>query len=426
MPEETGVVVPLSVLGDLRRLGRWLRAETCRLDDEEIQLVESAQQKILDYNLSAYILETDKTEALQGVFARLNSTGVRMRADEVFQALLGMDAPDHRGIDLNRLQAACNRDGFGLPPRQEVLKTVLAISDRDPSRRLQVLDEEALTELVDQTACEEALQRTVEFLQDPPESAEPGCGIPCYDFIPYPVVFSLLAKFFHLFPYPPVECRKELAKWLWRGFITGAHQRAAVSRMREQARLIVGDSPDQVVAGLMHFVSAPGGVDWSLERFDSRNARSRIEILALLSLVPRYRDGQAVSPQALISLEQRVAREIVRVPDNKRARLAPETRRLLLSAANRALLDTSHTGLQKELRTWDPQMDAVALQSHLLDEETWRCLVEDDLDSFLRKRAPRVRNLVSTFLTDRAGLGSPFLGPITRYLDTDSGPSQVE
>ncbi len=89
-PEEARRQVPLRTLGDLRRLGRWF--PNCELEEDEQHRVEEVQQRILDYEIPAYVVETDDVDALKGVFARLNTTGVRMRADEVFQALLGQDA----------------------------------------------------------------------------------------------------------------------------------------------------------------------------------------------------------------------------------------------------------------------------------------------------------------------------------------------
>ncbi len=239
LPARTGAddrrrLVPLQALGDLRRLGHWLR--DCDLDEETQSRVEAVQQRILDYELPAYLLETDDVDALRGVFARLNSTGVRMRADEVFQALLGGEARGSRTapIDLGALQFAADLDGFGQPPRSEIVKCVLSMSGLDPSKRLDDLGDAAVQSLVGMDDAAEAIRRTVAFLQAPHQGPEPGAAIPCYAFIPYPVVFVLLTRWFHLFPEPDTATRRALATWVWRGVVTGVHQRAAVSAMRLQ------------------------------------------------------------------------------------------------------------------------------------------------------------------------------------------------
>ncbi|MGH7269864.1 MAG: DUF262 domain-containing protein, partial [Polyangiaceae bacterium] len=172
-PSEVGLHVPLSALGDIRRLGKWLR--DCRLGDDEQARVEDVQQRLLDYELPAYLMENEDPDALRGVFARLNSTGVRMRADEVFQALLGTDAgrvgSKPQSVDLVALQTACDLDGFGQPPRPEVLKALLAMSGLDPTKRLENLSQDLASHLVYESEATEAVQRAVAFLKAPVDAA---------------------------------------------------------------------------------------------------------------------------------------------------------------------------------------------------------------------------------------------------------------
>lgn len=411
-PAERGRQVPLSALGDLRRLSHWLR--DCTLDDAAQERVEAVQQRVLDYELPAYLMDTDDPEGLKGAFARLNSTGVRMRPDEVFQALLGTHSRNQGPLDLEGMQAACDLDGFGQPPRPEVLKAVLAMSGFDPSGRLEDLGEDVVSRLVTATEAIEALQLTVSFLQASPDAREPGAGIPAYCFIPYPVAFVLLARWFHLFPEADPLTRRELSHWLWRGVATGVHQRAAVSAMRLQARKIVRDKMEESLKGLLASVGELPRVDWSLEPFHAIHAASRVELLALLALEPRDRDGP-VSWKALVSDGQRVAREIIRSADWKG--LDEEARTLARTAANRALLDARHTGLRAEFRLWNPERDHVALESHLIDATACGALASGHEAQFLRHRASKVRAAVSAFLTRRAGLGAPRLRPVETYFE---------
>ena len=410
--------VPLKTLGDLRRLGRWFPG--CDLTEAEITLVEEVQQRLLDYELPCYLVETDDVDALRGVFARLNSTGVRMRADEVFQALLGAgsDAAGGRrkSLDLAALQKATDLDGFGEPPRTEVVKALLAMSGLDPSKRLEDLGENAAAKLVDASDAAEALRRTAAFLQAPtnPDAAEPGAGIPAYAFIPYPVVFVLLARWFHVFPESDASTRRALAQWLWRGVATGVHQRAAVSAMRFQAREIREDDRTGSLERLLAAVGEPSERDWSLDPFHSSHAASRVELLALLSRGPRDAAGP-VSWRALLSSGERVAREIFPVNRVDRSVLT-----LARTAANRALLDARHTNLRAELRTWSWESHREALESHLIDEAGCAELAQGDAQAFLSRRAASIRALVSSLLARRAGLGSPRLLPAEAYYDPPS------
>jgi len=408
--------VPLWALGDIRRLGKWFR--TCDLSEEEQSRVEDVQQRLLDYEIPGYLMETDDVDALRGVFARLNSTGVRMRADEVFQALLGSDAGNGQNgrpgqLDLATLQKACDLDNFGQPPRPEALKALLAMSGLDPSKRLENLGEDAAANLVGASDASDSLQRTVAFLQAPVDAAEPGAGIPAYAFIPYPVVFVLLARWFHLFPEPGPATRRELSRWLWRGVATGVHQRAAVSAMRLQVREIRAESMEGSLRSLLAAVGEPVSREWSLEPFHANHAASRVELLTLLSRVPRDRAGP-VSWQALISTGARVAREIVRSASWK---TLPEAVKVLArTAANRALLDARHTGLSVEFLSWTWGADHDALDSHLIDSTAFIALQRDP-PAFLAHRAARIRTEVAAFLAHRTGLGEPHLFPVTSYYD---------
>lgn len=411
-------LVPGPALGDLRRLGRFLR--DCGLGEEQQRRVEEVQQRVLDYELPAYVVETDDVDALRGVFARLNSTGVRMRADEVFQALLGPEPgriPSGRrhAVDLAALQAACDVDRFGQPPRPEVLKALLAMSGLDPSHRLDRLREAQVERLIDEHDAAEALRRAAAFIQAEPDAAEPGAGIPCYGFLPYPVAFVLLSRWFHSFPDPDAETRRELSRWLWRGVVTGVHQRAAVSKMRYQVREIEGDDAALVLRRLHDAVGEPDAPRWGLDPFHAKHAASRVEVLTLLAHGPRDPDGP-VSWLALATSGERVAREVFR-PEELRE-LGDDVVRLGKTVANRVLLDARHTGLRGELVSWSGERGRQALESHLIDDEVFDALRQRDAHRFLSLRASKIRAEVSRFLVSRAGIGQPRLLSLSTYYES--------
>lgn len=408
---QDSVLVPLRVLGSLSRLGRWLRERD--LADAYVARIEQVQQRILDYDIPAYVVETEDVDALRGVFARMNSTGVRMRADEVFQALLGSGGQSARrqSIDLGQLQQVCDIDGFGQPPRDEVMKAVLAMSGLDPSKRLDELGEDAMTGLVESGDAAEALVRTVEFMRSSTDEPMPGAGIPAYAFIPYPVVFVILARWFYLFPETSESGRRSLRQWLWRGVATGVHQRGAMSAMRLQVRQIQDGDLGGSLSALLDAVGDPPKIDWSLDPFHANHAASRVELLALLARGPKSQLGE-VSWRSLLSQGERVAREIFSVTG-----MEGPLRKLARTAANRALLDTRPTHLVTEFRKWKWETHGEALASHLLDREDLEALVAGDRESVLRRRAERVRNLVTRFLSQRAGVGEPLVLPFEAYVE---------
>lgn len=395
--ERKGIDVPLSAMGDLRRLGRWLRE--CHLDDDQQTLVEETQKRILDYAIPVYIIEAQDEKPLRGVFARMNSTGVRMRADEVFQALLGSASePTSSQVDLNQLQQICLSNGFGAIPRGEVLKALLAMSGHDPTKRLEELPNRDHLRLVSAQEAAETIGLTVQFLRT-------RCGIPHFRLLPYPIVFVLLCRWFHLFPDTDELLEELLSRWVWREAAQGSHQRAEVSRMRRQLREIAGVDPTKVVRKLLAKTAHQGPANWSLGPFDARNARSRIEMLALLSLGPR--DQLGVIP--LDELTQgRIAREVF-------VSLGPEVE-LAKTAANRVLLVSSPTRLEGELKRWNWDTDRVALESHLIDSLSFSSLKSGDPEGFLHLRAGRLVRLVLEFLLKKTGLdGEPDVYPREAY-----------
>lgn len=421
LPEEEGRIIPLNSLGDLRRLGRWLREST--LSSEHQDVLEATQQRILDYELSSYLMETDKPDALRGVFARMNSSGVRMRSDEVFQALLGAPELSSRRVDLNELQAVCDVDGFGQPPRGEILKAVLAMSGQDPTRRPESLNDDVLGKLVNAEEAKAALIRTVAFLMSDHQStsASPGAGIPYYGFIPFPVTFVILARWFYVFQESDHATLLELSRWVWRAVLTASHQRGAVSALREQTRLITSNETSQqvVLESLQRATGSPSHADWTLRRFHTKNARSRVEILALLAQRPKYRDGSDVSWRELVTEGERVAREILRTGELQKS-ANPTIKGLAHTVANRALLNTQHTGLKTEFYRWNAGEDAKALRSHVIYEDDLSLLKsEDGASAFLQRRAARLQVLVSEFLSLRAGLNAPTIAPLSSYVDDD-------
>lgn len=405
--------VPLHVLGDLRRLGRWF--PECDLSEPEKNRVEEVQQRILDYEIPAYVVETDDADALRGVFARLNTTGVRMRADEVFQALLGQDAgasAGRRGVDLGVLQAAADVDGFGELPRSLVLSALFSMSGLDSRKRLEEVGGEALSKLVGEEDAAEAIRRAVGFLAAPMDAADPGAGIPAGALLPYPGVFEVLARWFHLFPEPDDTTRRALAQWLWRHVAAGGLVRAGLAAL-------VRHDPAGSLARLSAAVGEPATSEWTLGPFHTNRAATRVEILALLEKGPRDLDGP-VSWRALLSARP-IGRQVFHASKIRDRAL----RERAGTAANRVLLDLDASDVRDELCRWDWPRHREALESHLIDQEGLAELRRGDAARFLERRASRLRALVSGFVGRRAGLGAPRLLPVEAYYEEEASDEQA-
>jgi hypothetical protein len=287
------------------------------------------------------------------------------------------------------------------------------MSGYDPTKRPEALGERAAANMVAQEGATESVRSVVRFLQD-------VAGIPCYALLPYPVVFVILSRWFYVFPDTPQEHNVRLSRWLWRAVINGTHVRAEVSKFRHQVQLI-DDTKDQdaVLLALETEVGEPSRIDWKLERFNSKSAKSRAEILVLLSLSPLDSDRAPIRWRALLTSGERLAREIFASSSWKE--LPQEIQDLARTAANRALLESTHTGLVSELKGWNSEQHRDALSSHLLDADMLKALKDRDITSFLLKRRARLQMKVNCYLTQKAGIDEPLLRlPESYFVQEDS------
>ena len=404
-PDEPGFVpwsssvsehaVPVSVLGDLPRLLHWTRDH--EVNDTQIARIEDARQQLLDYTIPAYIVDEDDVELARDTFVRINNAGHPLRADEAIAAIVA--TPDlHEGeLDLDALQAICDRNAFGMPSRAEVLDAALAMSGRAQA------DAGSRHVLGDQAATATALADTVVFLQE-------SCAIPHVRLIPHPGILSIISRWFHVHGRSEPATMQRLAQWVWRESMAAAQRRGVNPPPNEHVGAIRAGDEQESLDRLMTLVGPRPPAAWSLERFNPRSSRSRIEMLALLAAEPRDRSGR-VQLGALLSDDQ-IAREIVspRVDGG----LDP---RLVRSIANRALLDAKLTELAGELCEWTGEEDEAALRSQLIGPEAFAALKAQDFGSFLRLRAVALEEYVAGWLEGRAQWNGPVVRPHRYYSD---------
>lgn len=403
--------VPLSTLADPARFRAWTRQTDW--PDKVITHLDRVATRILDFTLPLYLVEAPDQDVLREVFTRINSTGARMTAAEVFHALPGGHTPQGGRIDLTWLGKVATDMGFGALEPSELLKVVLAAAGLDPTRRPEHLPREALSGLPPQDEIGEALRHTLRFLME-------DARIPLLRLLPYPVVISILARFFFLHPEPSELSRKRLVRWLWRGAITGTHQRAEVSRMRAAIHALGADeeaSIDQLLQRLQPRPAEP----WRLRGFHQRNAQSRIELLALLDRRPRHLPGAPSGPflpvrdvtVAELATSDRLATEILASP--AWLALPQDCRDLARTSANRILLHDRHTGLGVVLKPLDADHDAEFLRSQVIPPAALAALQAGDPATFLRERAAAVLQVIQAFVDREAAWDEPMIGSLQRY-----------
>jgi hypothetical protein len=137
----------------------------------------------------------------------------------------------------------------------------------------------------------------------------------------------------------------------------------------------------------------------------------------LLSLNPSDSHG-TIGIGALLSGD-RVAREIL---DATTVRELPDSVRKGLgrTAANRVLLDDSHTGLVRDILRWPESERAALCASHCMNEEMWTMLYEQENEHFLQRRESLLCETVDGFLRLRAEWDLPTLRPTEEYMEMES------
>jgi len=404
-PDEPGFVswswrvsehaLPVSVLGDLQRLLRWTREHD--LSATQVARIEDARQQLLGYAIPTYVVAEADVELARTAFTRINGAGLPLPADEVLDHILVIPHLGEGELDLDALQLLCDRNEFGMPSRAEVLEAALVMQGRlEPP-------DGARYHFGDQSAAADALARAVVFLQE-------GCGIPHVRLIPCPEILAVLTRWFHVHERSEPATLGRLAQWAWQVMIAAAHRGADHARWNERALAIQPGDEQASLDRLMRLVGTRPASAWSLEGFHPRSARSRIEMLALLDAEPRDRVG-LLRLSALLSDDQ-IAREIV--GPRELGDLDPQ---LLRSIANRAMLDTRPTALERELQTWDPEQDQRALRSHLIDTDALAALKAGDVGTFLRLRAATIAGHLGRFLDARAQWNGPVIRPHRCYSD---------
>jgi hypothetical protein len=286
--------MPLNVVLDTTRLLSWLDAYELRSQRPEHVITAHRVAKALrDYQLPAYVIEENDESLVRDVFGRLNSAGRKLTPDEVFDALAGSEDSSSAST-LQAISDSVANLGFGRFERAWILKSVLAVAGLDitksggPSLPRDIARKA-------HTETERALRDTVVFLRR-------DAGIQHVSLLPYSLPTPILAKFFHRHPSPRARSRDLLARWVWRGAITGDHQGESIPEIRKMFASS-NESEEDAVQSLLGLVGRPLRLDGlgALAPFAWRTARTKLEINALLALGPRdLSTGQPINAPEML------------------------------------------------------------------------------------------------------------------------------
>lgn len=388
--------IPLNVVGDSKKLMRWLRAWP--LSSERQDLEERAfalSQALREYNAPAYIVEGADEEVLRLIFKRINTAGVGMHEEEVFEALHGR---------AQSAKAACARleaMQWGVLTEEDVVDALKSVTGIDPRERFR--DGERVLPLPEDAMVrtETALRRAITFLRDVAE-------IPHLTLLPYRLPLRILARFFAIHPNPAPRVEQLLVRWVWRGALSGQHADngdVVVDRMQK----MIGADPSAAVAELLASTTQKIEMPSVLDRWNGRYAKTRLCALGMLHLGPRSpASGELLRGSVEAKLELFVKRPVAsRGARRKGLGQRPARMEMTLEPGPSTIAEYFIVSKREELRQLlgMPMVEPPVLASHGLDADALALLRAGDVAGFARRRAELLDPQLHRFFCERAAPG---------------------
>lgn len=368
--------IPLNVIGDSYKTLQWLNAWHYREDRPDLVKRAIALGKaVREYQVPAYIVEEASEHILRVIFKRVNTTGVRMRESEVFQALYGSED--------RSVQGACDRlaaTGFGQLNPDWFLRCLKALEGIDPRAKLQERAAEVDDQSIDRT--EESLRRALEFLML-------DVGVHHAQFLPYRLPLVILAKFFHLHHTPEMRNRLRLRWWVWRGALNGLHTDSSNANILSHQEAVDEDESGSV-ARLLNKIHTQWQAPKPEKVWYGQAAATRLAALAMLELNPQNPStGKPWKPEELrmrLGTSHSLGDIFIDVSERRRQSISGR-----ILAGDRSGLAILLDG------------DTQALESHGITLDGLKALHSGNLNEFEAVRADYLRPVFESFFRERAG-----------------------
>lgn len=397
--------IPVKEALETRSLLQWLRAHADELDEHDLNVADRLGGALRDYEIPAYVVAGEDLDVLRQVFDRVNSAGKPISRAQVFHALFaGNDDPTSPTSVVETLQ----KIGFGRLDEGRVVQSLLALRGGDVQRDIR--DEfdspnDNPSEWFDRT--EIALQRAIEFLRSQ--------GIPHLLLMPNTLPIPILATFFHLHPHPDPWTKRLLARWMWRGWVHDFGREGGQTPVLRRAIRAVnpdfsdpGSAPSEydAVKSLLKYTPDRAVPDVDVEKFNTKNANSRLVMLALASRGPRDAEGELIE----------IAKQFEQYGSDAVTTFVPRARTI---AAARGFWTIDSPPITEV-------PDEAILDSHLIDKESFNLLSIGRTDPFLERRGKSLHSFVKGFLDSRVEPGRSIRPPLQQLAIDDAGELSSE
>lgn len=379
--------LPLTEVLDSSRLVEWLVAHP----QYNRKLAAELGKRLREFEVPAYVVDTDDERTVREIFRRANNTGKRMEDSDVFHGLYGARGP--APANLRDVATGLADLDFG-PLDDAVLHNMLLATrgtDLSKDRVPTLSTEQAHQAMIDLALCARA---AIRFLRE-------DAGIPHVSLLPYQPPLFALARFFHFHSDPHPRSRELLARWLWRGAITGVHNGSTVQV--RQMLTAIGEDEHDAVQSLLRALPAATTERLYFGDYSFGFARSKIQLLALLELGPRdLRDGEPVIPAATDLADKDAYQALIHT-------ILPAGAGAQGGLANRMFHPGIHSGLARAIVDCEePEL----LASHAISDAARRALKFDHRDDFIALRGGDILAHVEAFTDQRAQWDEPDSPPI--------------
>ncbi len=381
-----------------------------------LQRIQDVARAFQNYKIPVIqIKQTGLTEAVE-IFARLNSKGQSMTADQMVSALLyrqDSENPFDLAAEITSSMEILASHGLGGIDRTLVLRALLAAAREDIyrtdwTRVAQTRREELLSRL------QAVLPRVNASLDAAARFLKHEVGVTTDRLLPYAMQLVVISSMHFEAPEPSAAQRDLLRRWFWVTSFTQWFGGANPSRVNALVRDVMDNvAKDRESPQLTAFdLGTPGS---ALPRsFDMRSARTRVLLLVLFSLHPRARDGHVIDdPAALVARYGPEALGYVasKVADNE----------MLRSPANRVLRDQPID--RGQARNWltdvEPSLRDQVWHSHALPVQAADLLGVPDASEFLAARQAEMIRVERRFM-ESMGVTPPVSDvPVVAPADSD-------
>jgi hypothetical protein len=400
--EEPGTsYIPVPALLDTIRLFKEVQRMAASGSTDHVETwitrAQEVARAIQGYRVPIVQFTTNNLSVAVESFSRLNKKGRSIGQDEMFSALTYEEQDGkhfHLAAEIDRLQKAMIRSGFGEVDRTILLRAVLTAAELDLyrtdwtrlSQQVKSATREKLPAAVDEA--ERGLERARSFLND--------LGILNARMLPYSMQLVALSAFFGRCAEPTDSQRKLLERWFWSSSFAGWFGSGNPSRVRrlvqELQKLPEKDQPSPLENMDLEQEALPTPL-----RFDLRSARVRTLVCLLLRRPPMRPDGVELSAQdAATLLFERGPAAMSKVC------ATVESVELRTSPANR-ILDVA-PDVPGQAKNWlvqlDPSVRDEVLRSHAIPPETFSLLMNGEHDAFLKSRLEYLGKLERRFMKE--------------------------